>query len=133
MPISYSIDQDRRLILEVWTGDITARVLRSYWRSYLADPQVLEIRRTLVDLRQCNLLLSGIEMWSLVDEVVIPALAGRDWKTAIVVASNDHYGFSRQYQIFAQRYSTDAIFQDRDRALRWILEQQPSSSPGTGG
>src|SRR5688500_15931117 len=79
MPISYSIDHDRRLIVETWTGDITADDLGAYWRSYLTDPEVLDIRRTLVDLRQCTILFTGALLAGLVDGIVLPILEGRDW------------------------------------------------------
>jgi hypothetical protein len=37
------------------------------------------------------------------------------------MGTKHHYGFSRQYQVFAERYSTDFIFHDHDRAVDWIL------------
>lgn len=58
MPISYSVDHQKGLITETWTGDIAATDLAAYWRDYLADPDVLAIRRTLVDLRQCRILFT---------------------------------------------------------------------------
>jgi hypothetical protein len=104
VPISYSIDHQKAFIVEVWTGDIFAKDLAAYWRHYLADPAVLAIRRTLVDLRQCNIQFTGSELSALVNSVVIPILAGRDWKTAIVVDQPAQFGVSRQYHVFAQSY-----------------------------
>jgi hypothetical protein len=121
MPISYSIDQQKRLIVEVWTGDVTATDLAAYWRDYLADPAVLAIRRTLVDLRQCRILFTGSQLSALINSVVIPVLEGRDWKTAIVVDQPAQYGVSRQYHVFAESYSVDSIFSDPDAALTWLL------------
>ncbi len=123
MPITYSVDHSRRVVLVSWTGDVTARDLRSHWKKMLADPEAFAMGKSLADLRMCNLLLTGSELWSLVDKVAIPLLKGRDWKTALVVARSEQYGASRQYQAFASRYSTDAIFEDYDKALAWILAQ----------
>lgn len=121
MPISYTLDEENGFINEVWTGDIAASDLASYWRRYLADPEVLRIRRTLVDLRGCRILFKGVELSSLVESMVIPVLDGRDWKTAIVVGHPTQFGVSRQYQVFAESYSSDAIFSDPEDARRWLL------------
>jgi hypothetical protein len=121
MPISYTIDEEKGFITEVWTGDVAASDLASHWRLYLADPQVLSIRRTLVDLRECRILFKGVELSSLIKSIVIPILDGRDWKTAIVVDHPVQFGVSRQYQVFAESYSHDAIFGDPEDARRWLL------------
>lgn len=120
MPISYSIDRDAQLITEVWTGVIQAADLADYWKRYLEDPEVLAIRRTVVDLREAVIRFTGTELDSLIRSVVEPALGGRDWKTAIVIASPLQKGISRQYGVFAQRYSKDAIFESIEEARNWI-------------
>jgi hypothetical protein len=123
MPIEYSVDLDRKLIFEVWTGEVTAKVLGTYWRAYLADPEVMAIRRTLVDLRQCEIIFTGSELSELVDDLVSPILAGRHWRTALVVGRPAQFGVSRQYQVFAQHYSQDAIFHEPEAALKWLLTE----------
>jgi hypothetical protein len=122
MPISYSINADVGVILETWQGDVTAADLRRYWAGYLADPRVMALRRTLVDLRQARILFSGAELSELVWDVVKPALGGKGWTTAIVVARAVQFGVSKQYQALAEAYSRDAIFEDYDAALRWLAE-----------
>jgi hypothetical protein len=84
MPISNTIDQDTGIIFENWTGDIRAPDLRAYWEHILADPDVMARRRTLVDLRQARIHFNGQELANLVAAVVIPALKGLHWITAIV-------------------------------------------------
>jgi hypothetical protein len=121
MPISYTLDEAEGLITEVWTGEIAASDLASHWERYLADPEVLRIRRTLVDLRECRILFKGAELSTLIKSIVIPILNGRDWKTAIVVDDPAQFGVSRQYQAFAESYSRDAIFSDPEDARRWLL------------
>jgi hypothetical protein len=123
MPITYSIDKQKSVILEVWIGVISAADLANYWRHYLANPDVMSIRRTLVDLRQANILFSGEQLSQLVQRIVLPALKGRYWKTAILLDTPAQYGTTRQYQVFAERYSRDAIFHDFDTAMEWLLHQ----------
>ena len=120
MPIAYTIDRDKRLIFETWTGDVHAIDLAAYWKKYLADPEVLEIRRTVVDLRAAVVRFSGLDFVFLIESFVLPALKDRKWTTAIVVTEPSQFGVSRQYQAFAARYSTDSIFASVEEAEKWI-------------
>jgi len=120
MPITYTIDRKKNLIRETWTGEVHAADLAAYWTQYLADPAVLEIRRTVVDLRACVIAFPGTDLDGLIQTIVLPALDGRAWTTAIVVAHPAQFGVSRQYQVFAARYSQDAIFASVAEAEKWI-------------
>jgi hypothetical protein len=121
MPITYTIDREKKLITEIWTGEVTAECLAAYWKRYLDDPEVLAIRRTLVDLRQADILFNGSDLQILIQNIVLPVLKGRDWKTAIVVEGSIQFGVSRQYQVFAELYSKDAIFSNIDEARHWLI------------
>ena len=120
MPISYTIDRTAGIIEETWTGTVSANVLARYWKQYMADPEVLRIRRTLVDLRQCRITFSGTELSELLNTIVVPKLAGRDWTSTILVADPVQFGISRQYNVYADRFSNDQTFHDRDAALKWL-------------
>lgn len=121
MPITYSIEHSREVIMETWAGEISADDLAAHWRAYLADPDVLRIRRTLVDLRRSKILFYGHEMDDLIRTIVVPILGDLDWKTAVLVDDHLQFGISRQYQAFAERYSKDAIFKDSDTAIQWLV------------
>ncbi len=76
--ISYHVDVAGGLILETWSGVITRDVLLAHWRQYLADPAVLAVKRTLVDLRECDVQFSGEEWLRLIEGCVLnrPDLGG---------------------------------------------------------
>src|SRR5688572_16077788 len=114
MPIDYSIDKSNGIILEVWTGEVSSPVLAAYWKRLLCDAEALSIRRTLVDLRHCDIQFSGEQLFDLICTVVKPMLSGRNWRTALLVGKSLQYGVSRQYQSFAEIYSEDAIFHDEE-------------------
>jgi hypothetical protein len=126
MPITYTIDRDKKLIAEVWQGEIQSGDLAAYWRRYLSDPEVLAIRRTVVDLRAADIRFSGLDFGVLIRTIVAPVLQGRTWTTAIVVADPSQFGVSRQYQVFAQIYSKDSIFSSVEEAERWICATEPA-------
>jgi hypothetical protein len=121
MAIEYTIDHELGVILETWLGEIGASELASYWRRILVDPEVLALRRTLVDLRHGNIGFTGAELASMVKSIVIPMLGGKSWKTALLIEKPVQFGVSRQYQVFAETYSQDAIFHDPETAMRWLL------------
>lgn len=120
MPIRYTVDRAKRIILEVWEGQVDADCLEAYWRQCLQDPEVLSMRRTLVDLRRAEMQFSGADLNFLIQTVVLPVLQGRDWKSALVVEHPVQFGVCRQYQVFAERYSHDSIFDDLEKARLWL-------------
>ena len=125
MPISYFIDREHRCIHETWTGFITAKDLGDYWRHILADPVVMVIRRTIVDLRECRILFSGEQLADLVERIVLPMLNGKSWRTAIVVGDLAQEEISRQYHMLAESYSRDSVFSTPEDAMTWMQTQSP--------
>ncbi len=123
MPITYSIDREDNLIVENWTGEVCGDELADHWRGYVDNPEVMEIRKTIADLRESHISITGSELDFLIRSIVLPKIGELGWKTAIVVSDPLQYGLSRQYQVFAERYSEDAIFNDMDEARRWLIEQ----------
>ena len=124
MPISYTVDTERRLVLETWRGDVDASQLGEYWTKLLDDEQAVAIRRNLSDLSDCEIRLTTEEMWSLVSWILIPRQAGRKWATAIVVGKPSTHSISRHFQAFADTFSHDQIFTDYAAAYEWILRQE---------
>jgi hypothetical protein len=125
MPITYTIDHGKKLMFETWTGEIQAADLAAFWKRLLADPEALEIRRTVVDLRAANIRFNGVDLESLIETIVIPILKDRKWTTAIVVDKPTQFGVSRQYQAFASHYSKDSIFHCTEEAEKWISSHAP--------
>ena len=87
----------------------------------------MRCRRTLVDLRDADVEFTGAELNQLIRTIALPAIGDRKWATAILVSAPAPYGFSRQYQVFAERYSHDSIFDDGERAVNWLLQQDPDA------
>lgn len=121
MTIRYTIDHQQQVIFETWHGEVGMSELNTYWQRILVDAEVLAIRRTLVDLRNAEIRFTGSELASMVNSVVIPMLGGKSWKTALLIEKDVQFGVSRQYQVFAEIFSQDAIFRDHEAALRWLL------------
>ena len=121
MTIEYTIDHERSVIFETWAGELTRSDVASHWRRMLADSEALAIHRSFVDLRNARPQFTGVELATLVKTIVIPMLGGKSWKAAILIEKPVQFGVSRQYQVFAESYRQDAIFDDPEAAMSWLL------------
>jgi len=124
MPITYTVDTGQNVVFVTWQGDVTAEDYRAHLRTMLQDPDALRAGRSLTDLRQAKVLMSGAELNAIGKAEAAPRLVGRKWKTAVLVSSLLNYGLTRQYQTLSQSYSDggDCVFRDRAAALAWLIE-----------
>lgn len=123
MPISYTVDKERNVVLVTWQGDVTAQDYRQHLRTLLEDPDALRAGKSLTDLTDAKVLVSGAELNAIGSAEAAPRLAGREWKTAVLVSSVVNYGVARQYQILSQAEGSDAVFRDRAAALAWLTKE----------
>jgi hypothetical protein len=122
MPITYTVDTEQNVVLVTWRGDVTGGEYRAHLRTMLQDPDALRAGRSLTDLREANVVAHGAELNAILDEEALPRLAGRQWKTAVLVSSTVNFGVARQYQLLAQSENTDRVFRDYAEALAWLLK-----------
>jgi hypothetical protein len=121
MPISYSIDVERSLILSRWEGLVTAGDVAAHWKRLFSDERALAIGRSLTDLRGADLRFSADDIRHLTDEIVRPLLDKGPWKTAMVVDQPKVFVISRRLQIHAEMLDSSRIFTDEPAALAWLL------------
>jgi hypothetical protein len=122
MPITYTVDKERNVVMVTWQGDVTAEDYRAHLRTMLQDPDALSAGRSLIDLREANLVLHGAELNAVREVEAGPRLAGRQWRSAVLVGSTANYGLARQYQILSQSEDTDGLFRDYAAALAWLVK-----------
>jgi hypothetical protein len=131
VPITYRLLADENMILEDWSGVISAAELGDYWRRLVADPAAMGCRRSLADLRRATIAVDGNQLREHVESILVPALGSLTWKSAILVAEPAQFGKARQYGAFANLYSDDQIFTDRAAATAW-LKDDAGQSPSEG-
>jgi len=120
MPITYTVDREKNVVLVTWRGDVTKDDYRAHLRTMLQDPVALRAGRSLVDLREANVLLSGAELNAVGDLESTARLGGRPWRTAVLVTS---HVLTTQYGMFLQTEATDSVFLDRAAALAWLVKE----------
>ena len=121
MPISYSIDTVRRMIVSRWSGVVTTDDLTIHWRKLFTDDEALAVRRALSDLRGAELQFSGDDVQRLTTGLVLPVLEKGPWKTAMLVDQPANFGVGRQFQNYAQMFHNSSIFTEESAALEWLL------------
>jgi hypothetical protein len=125
MPIAYEIDRRRGVIITTWAGPVTAQDLASHWKVLFSDPEAMQLRKSLADLRKSELQFKGTDLAGLLRTLVQPRLGKQKWTTALLVEHATQFGVARQYNVYAAPFSHDRIFHNSDLAMQWLGEQGP--------
>ncbi|MGE0040411.1 MAG: hypothetical protein AB7H88_06420 [Vicinamibacterales bacterium] len=121
MPIRYTFDLAKRLVISTWTGPVTATDLDTLWSAYMAAPEFARCDGSLADVRLAQIQFTGRELSDRMKSLAIPAVGPRPFAAAVLVASPAQYGSARQHGVFAS-YTT-MIFHEEEAALAWLETQ----------
>lgn len=124
--IHYHVDAAGGVVHETWSGVITGDVLLAHWRRCLGDPAVLAVKRTLIDLRDCEVRFGGEEWLRMIESALLnrPDLGG--WRSAIVVDKPYLHGIARQFLGHAAGLTHGELFEQPDQAVTWLTRQVAS-------
>jgi hypothetical protein len=121
MPITYAIDEGRRMIHTVGTGDVTpdevASHLEELERSLSREVQF----DVLLDLGACTSLPSSEQLRDVVTR--LERLGGRHRfaRCAIVARREALFGMTRMFEVFAQdQFGETRAFRATDEAEQWL-------------
>ena len=128
MPIEYRIDTELRAVVRRIAGEIDRPELELHWRDMLSDPDVPEPIAILTDMREANVRLTHDEVQGMIRNIIRPALAGRKWISALVVASPLQFGQTRQFMAYTDECGWSGLFYDPDEAREWLL--RTAAEPG---
>jgi hypothetical protein len=121
MPISYTIDAQRKVVCVKWSGTVTSAEFAEHYRGLLTDEVADACRRCVADLRGCAIEVTGAQVQAAIQSVVRPLLGSRPWRSAIIVTDPVAFGLSRQYAAYSQGFTRCQIFSDEREALAWLL------------
>ena len=127
MPASYQIDQARRLVISTASGFLTAADILAHQRKLLVDPNFDPTCSQIVD---CSA-VSGIDLSPEdVRAVTAATIFSAHSRRAVVVATDEQFGFARMFKMMreAQGEYGIRVFRDRDEALRWALPDEQAFS-----
>lgn len=118
--IDYSIDDAYGVIFETWHGAVTRDVLLAFWRGFLTDARVLALKRSLVDLRDCEIRFSGEEWVRMIESCLLGKPQIQGWRVAIVVDRPQVHGIARQFLGNTADVTHGELFEHSDQALAWL-------------
>ena len=122
MPISYTIDKQRKLVLTKATGILTDADLYNHKRALMTDPDFEPGMRELSDVRAVEeLRVTPSGVWSLmaIDKEHEDKL--KTFKLAIVVSGDSTFGMARMYQaVTEQTMPNVGVFRNDVEAKEWL-------------
>ena len=126
MPINYSIDKDRRLVITTPSGRVTFAEFQAYQDRLADDPEFNPEFDQLVDGTAVTLLDITIEEAKIIAERKVFSSASR---RAFVATSSDVSGMTRVAQNYLKKMNAPTriqLFSDVPSALKWLgLDSSP--------
>ena len=127
MPASYHIDKARRLVVSTASGFLTAADILAHQRKLLGDSNFDPTCSQIVD---CTA-VTGIDLNpDDVREVTAATIFSAHSRRAVVVATDEQFGFARMFKMMreAQGEYGIRVFRDRAEALRWAIPDEQALS-----
>jgi hypothetical protein len=117
VPVRSEIDKERRLILTVGEGCVTASEVRNHQDRLLRDPNFDAAFNQLIDVtRATRFDMSTDEA----KEIALRPIVSTKSKRAFVAIRPDIYGLGRLMQVYHEGLADACVFNDRDLALKWL-------------
>lgn len=123
MSLSYTIDEEKRLLLVRADGPVTLDSFRQHWTEVFADPEAMKCSRVFVDVRGAEIQFAGAKFMELTRSLYAPTIRGRRFRVAVVVEGALQFGVARQLQMVADAEHTHRVFFDQDEAMEWLLSE----------
>ena len=122
MPITYSIDHERGVVLTTASGVLTDDELLHHKRKMTSDPNFKPGLVGLSDIREiAELAVTTEGIRSLVKQDALDAERLKGFKLAIVASDDVVFGMARMYQTMTQDNVFNVrIFRDLDEAKKWL-------------
>jgi hypothetical protein len=123
MPISYSIDPERRLVLTKAWGVLTDNDLLQHKENLARDPAFSVGMRELSDVREIQRLdVTSTGVRAMVAHDDRRAHQSAQHRMALVVPNDEVFGMARMYQTMGAPDNPVRIFRNLQLAEAWLLE-----------
>lgn len=122
MPARYTIDKERRLVMSVGTGVLTAADMLVHQRQLKKDPDFDPDFSQLSDFTAVTAVdIRGEEVRAL----AVASIFSPTSRRAMLVATDEQFGLSRMFSALREARGEHGIrvFRDRDEALRWLVAE----------
>lgn len=121
MPVTYEIDQARRLIHTRCVGPVTLEEVLGHFAELIRDPECPDQLDVLLDLRETTSFPTSDQLRAVSSEIgrIRPhVIFGR---CAIVTPNDAWFGTARMFEVFASNYfHATEVFRTVDEAALWL-------------
>lgn len=130
MPISYELDEDKKLILTVFHGDVSADELVRHTRAFINDARIDSQFSHLVDTSMTKSIGLHSDAIASISRITAAVEFLKDGKTAIVAEQDVAFALSRMYQSYSDMWKRNIeVFREMEDARRWLgLDEEPTRS-----
>ena len=128
MPLDYSIDTQRGLVLSKATGLFGVAEAMDHIKRLFADPDFRPTHNQLIDFRQITALDLSTDQ---IRELASASIFGPDSKRAFVVSTDLQFGLGRVFSAYRHIEGEEGIrvFREMKDALQWLsLPSEPDSN-----
>jgi hypothetical protein len=127
VPVSFHIDKMRRLVVSTATGFLTAADILAHQRRLLGDADFDPSCSQIVD---CTA-VTGVDLSAEdVRAVGATTIFSAHSRRAVVVATDEQYGFASMFKMIREAEGEYGIrvFRDQADAFRWAMPQEQAAS-----
>ena len=119
MPLDYSIDTQRGLVLSKATGLFGVAEAMDHIKRLFADPDFRRTHNQLIDFRQITALDLSTDQ---IRELASASIFGPDSKRAFVVSTDLQFGLGRVFSAYRHIEGEEGIrvFREMKDALQWL-------------
>ena len=124
MPVRYTIDKERRLILSTMSGVLTAEDIWGHQKALAKDPDFDGSLSQISDFTQ----VTKMELTEQdVQKFAEASVFDHDARRAIIVKDRFSFGLARMFEVLRGDKGDKGVvvFADYDEGLKWILSSQP--------
>jgi hypothetical protein len=125
MPVTYSIDVNRKLIATSCGGAVTFAEVLDHFRSLVADPACSGRLDVLLDLSELKSLPETPQLQSLGPTLGMVRGKAQFGDCAIVARTDVLFGMMRMFAVFAEKHFREIqVFRVVAEADRWLMSRQ---------
>ena len=120
-PVRYVVMEGGKLVLEIWSGDVSREDVESHSRAHLADARIADGAAALVDARSANFGVSPHDVQAVVDGLYARRQGRMKIGKCALLVNERTYDAARVYERSAAKYGVNVIiFNALDVACEWL-------------
>ena len=121
MPVTYSIDADRKILHTICSGPVDLPEVVAHFQALRNDPACIGRLDVLLDVSETKILPDSAQLGTVVAEVAAVRRKVEFGMCAVVATRDAMFGMMRMFEVLASRYfRAIRVFRDIGEAKAWL-------------